>query len=352
MMHRDKKALALLCLAALCLTLLTGCGSKKAKNALFLDYFDTVIEVSAWDMDEARFQEFRTLSEQCFQEYHRLFDRYHTYDGLSNLKTVNDQAGAGPVQVPQPLFDLIEQGLASVQETGGALNIALGPVLDLWSAAREAGLAQPESASLPDRDALEQAALLCRTDWVELNPAQATVFLKEPGMILDLGALAKGYAVELTTNRLKEAGFTDFLINAGGNVRTCGSPARGNQQWNLGLQSPRKGDSSLYLTVTAGETSMVTSGSYQRYYTVDGTDYGHIIDPATLLPGDRYLSVTALHPDSGVADMLSTSLFLMEYDVGAALAAQYGAEVLWILPDGELRCTDSLRDRITVLDQE
>ena len=117
MMHRNKKALALLCLAALCLTLLTGCGSKKAKNALCLDYFDTVIEVSAWDMDEARFQEFRTLSEQCFQEYHRLFDRYHAYDGLSNLKTVNDQAGAGPVQVPQPLFDLIEQGLASAQET-------------------------------------------------------------------------------------------------------------------------------------------------------------------------------------------------------------------------------------------
>ena len=136
---------------------------------------------------------------------------------------------------------------------------------------------------------------------------------------------------------LKEKGVTSALLNAGGNVCTIGTPPD-SDSWNVGIQDPDD-TTKIYDKISVSDKSVVTSGNYQRYYTVNGKIYHHIIDPETLMPADLYKNVTVITGDSQIADMLSTALFILPYDDGKKLAQQYGADVLWIFTDGHAEKT-------------
>ena len=156
-------------------------------------------------------------------------------------------------------------------------------------------------------------------------------------MTLDVGAIAKGYAVERVAQMMEDAGMTGYLLNVGGNVRTIGQRSD-EEKWSVGIENPgiEGGDDYIsYLKIS--DLSLVTSGSYQRYYVVDGVRYHHIIDPDTLMPGNRYLSVSILASHSGMADGLSTAIFNMPYETGLALIETIeGVEAMWVLTDGTI----------------
>ncbi|MBR5226138.1 MAG: FAD:protein FMN transferase, partial [Clostridia bacterium] len=166
----------------------------------------------------------------------------------------------------------------------------------------------------------------------------------DPDMQLDVGAVAKGYAVEVVSQLLLSGDMSSFILSGGGNVRTGNPPKDGRSAWGIGIQDP---DGAVFGTGDIVETfflsgmSVVTSGDYQRYYTVDGKNYHHLIDPDTLMPGAHFRAVSILTEDSGLADLLSTAAFLMPYEESRAfIESMDGVEALWILPDGSITMTD------------
>ena len=144
------------------------------------------------------------------------------------------------------------------------------------------------------------------------------------GAELDFGAIAKGYAVDLAYERLVESGFTDFLINLGGNIRVCGSPEPGRKEWNVAVRDPsgRRPPSLLPRPLRSGE-AVATSGSYERFIEIDGRRFSHIIDPRTGHPVDNGLgSVSVIAPSAMMADAYSTTLFVLGREQGAAFLAK------------------------------
>jgi thiamine biosynthesis lipoprotein len=157
-------------------------------------------------------------------------------------------------------------------------------------------------------------------------------------MSLDVGAVAKGYAIEKVAVYLENKGISGYLLNVGGNVRAIGTRGDG-KAWNAGVENPDTTSAEPYIAqVGLINQAIATSGNYQRYYTVDGKNYHHIIDSSTLMPGENFVSVSVVCDDAGVADSLSTALFLMTYDEGLELSASLDIdEVIWVLPDGSIK---------------
>ena len=181
---------------------------------------------------------------------------------------------------------------------------------------------------------LLEASAHTNIDDLLIDEANGTVTITDPQMTLDVGAVAKGYAVEMTARMLEERGISGFVINVGGNVRTVGTKANG-ELWLAGIENPVPDSEEPYVAYLglAGE-SIVTSGSYQRFYIVAGKNYHHIIDAETLLPAERYLSVSIVCKDSALGDALSTALFCMTPEDGLALIESIpDAEALWIMTD-------------------
>lgn len=332
-----KRRIFSLLLAAL---LLTGCTTKTVRpdnsltqyQASFLTLFDTVTTIIGFADSE---ESFRSQAQAIHDEllvYHQLFDIYHDYEGINNLKTINDQAGIAPVAVDERIIALLLDCREIYDATGGQVNVAMGSVLSLWHDARSRGIDDPENAALPDRAALENAALHRGFDTVIIDEAASTVYISDPEQSLDVGAIAKGWAVEQVCLTLPEG----ILLSVGGNVRSTGPKPVSEAPWIVGVQDPDGANNDFLHTLNISTGSVVSSGDYQRYYTVDGVAYHHIIDPDTLLPANYWRAVTILCEDSGLADALSTAVFTLPQDEGQALLDQFGAQALWVALDGTL----------------
>lgn len=327
-------------LACLLLIPLASCGGIGGGNekytAYTLDYFDTVTTVIGYaDSKEA----FDLVANDIFatlRRYHELFSIYDSVDGINNLKTLNEERSA---VISEELFDFLEYGKAMYEKTDRRMNIGMGAVLSLWHKAREEGLLDPVRAALPDEEALREASLHCDLDALVIDRQTMTATLTDDKMLLDVGALGKGYAVEMAAKQLEEAGITGYILNAGGNVRTVGTRADGSF-WLVGVEDPNR-EGEYLSTVPVADASLVTSGSYMRYYYVKGKAYHHIISPDTLMPSEFFVSLTVLCRDSAEADALSTALFTVSYEEGLRMLENFpDAEVLWLFPDGEIRTTE------------
>ncbi len=321
----------LLCLL-LALLLLTGCagaGEQKQYTASFLTLFDTVTSITGKAKSQADFSAKAQAIHDELLIYHRLFDIYNDYDGVVNLKTVNDSAGGAPVTVDRRIIDLLQDCKAYYELTGGKVNAAMGSVLVLWHEARQDSINDPANAYLPDTDALTAAAEHMDLDAVIIDEAASTVQITDPDVRLDVGAIAKGWSVQRVCGDAPEG----LLVSVGGNVCATGPKDKSGTPWVVGIQNPDGGDKYLH-TLYVKTGSVVTSGDYQRCFVVDGALYHHIIDPNTLYPSALWRSVTILCADSGLADALSTALFLLPQAQGQALLTETGAEAMWVDREG------------------
>lgn len=320
--------------------LFCGCAGQKPDvyNTVYLNLFDTVTTV----MGTASSREaFLLQANQIYNKllyYHQLFDIYNSYEGIVNLKTVNDRAGIAPVVVDSAIIQLMLDCKEYYTLTGGKVNAAMGSVLQLWHEAREQGLNNPDNAKLPDADALALAAQHTDFDSVIIDEAASTVYICDPELSIDVGAIAKGWAAQ----RVAEAAPEGMLISVGGNVCATGAKLPDGTPWVVGIQNPDGSGNHLH-TIRLSGGAVVTSGDYQRTYTVDGKAYHHIIDPATQMPSEYWQSVTVICADSALADALSTALFLLPLAEGQTLAKQCSAEVFWLDKENNESCTDGFR---------
>ena len=333
---------------------LTACGSgEKVQNTkhteVFLDTFDTVIQVVGYTKTEEELNNYTKKIHDRFDELNKLYDIYNNYDGINNIKSINDSAGIKPVKVDKRIIDLILFSKKWYSSTEGKMNIAMGSVLKIWHKYREEGQNNPANAKVPEMTELKTAAQHMDIDKVIVDTENSTVYLSDPQMSLDVGGVAKGYATELVAKEIAAEGFTSGFISAGGNVRTLGNPPAGvKQSWSVGVQDPDQsgemGETHVLDTLSVGKASVVTSGDYERYYTVNGKRYHHIIDPDTLMPGTNYRSVTVVTEDSGMADFLTKGFFLLPYEQSRKLAESMdNVEVLWVMPDKSIEATEGMK---------
>ncbi len=328
----------LLCFMFLLSLGMAGCGKKAEKYSTYsFDYFDTVTTVTGYAGSQ---QEFDAVAQGVLtelSEYHRLCDIYHRYDGMENLCTVNELVnGAHPtVTVDRRIIDMLLYAKEMYEKTDGTVNIAMGSVLAVWHDYRTEGTDEPWAAKLPTMEILTEAVKHTDINALIIDENACTVTLTDPDMRLDVGAVAKGYAVEMVARSLEEQGISGYVINVGGNVRTVGTKGDG-EPWTVGIENPEEDSEESYLAYLelTGE-ALVTSGSYQRYYVVDGKRYHHIIDPETLFPSEGYVSVSVVCGSSADGDVLSTALFCMDFEEGLALVESLdGVEAMWVLTDG------------------
>ena len=337
-MRGCKLRYVLMCCLLLSSIGLAGCRTELEKYSTYsFDYFDTVTTITGYADNQETFDKVAGDILAELSEYHKLFTIYHRYDGMENLCTINELVNGThrTVKVDRRIIDMLLFAKDMYEMTDGTVNVAMGSVLAIWHEYRTAGIDEPWAAKLPPMEVLEEGAEHTDINNLIIDEEACTVTLADPAMKLDVGAIAKGYAVEMAARSLEENGVTGYVINVGGNVRTVGTKGDG-APWTVGIENPEEDSDEAYLAYLelTGE-SLVTSGSYQRYYMVDGKRYHHIIDPVTLMPSEGYVSVSVVCESSADGDALSTALFCMEIEEGMTLIESLpDTEAIWVLPDG------------------
>lgn len=351
--------------ATLILAFMTGCqqngNSEQPPTEVYEKYqttffsepgselFNTTITVVGYAKSEDEFKNYMEILHARMLGLHKLYDKYNDYEGINNIKTINDYAGVKPVEVSKDLIDLILFCKKQYEEIGEKTNIAMGSVLKIWHDYREEGKDNPD-AKIPPMDKLLEAREHTDINKVIVDVENSTVYLDDPLMSLDVGAVAKGYATELAVQEIMREGFTSGIISSGGNIRAFGQPMDGiRDKWGVGIQDP---DVSSYAdasernldVIFLTDASVVTSGDYDRFYKVGDMVLHHLIDPDTLMPGDYFRAVTIVTENSGMADFLSTIVFLLPFEEGKELVESLdNTEALWIFKDRTVEATEGMK---------
>ncbi|MBQ5503701.1 MAG: FAD:protein FMN transferase [Oscillospiraceae bacterium] len=254
-------------------------------------------------------------------------------DGASEISAVNS---AGSAKVSQETAELVASALSLCEMTDGALDISVYPVTRAWGFTT-GDYRVPQEAELEE--------LLRLVDYTKVTVSGDTVTLGE-GMLIDLGAVAKGYAGDRVTALLRSSGVKSALINLGGNVQCLGRKPDGTK-WKIGVQDPS--GSGYVGVIEAEDEAVVTSGGYERYFELDGKTYWHIIDPSDGRPADSgIISVTVVGASGLACDGLSTALFVMGKEKAAGLWRENGGfEAVFVTENGDIIITEGILDRFT-----
>ncbi len=303
----------------------------------YMDYFDTASTIVGYEETQEAFEEKCAFIEERLSHFHKLYDIYNSYEGVTNVYNLNKEAGIEAVEVDEDIIALFEFCKEMYDLTGGKTNFAMGTVLSIWHTYRENGNYDYFTAEVPPMEMLEKANEHCNINDIIIDKENNTVFFADPDLKVDVGAIGKGYATERIALDLEAMGVDNYTLNIGGNIRTIGTKADGTG-WVAGIQNPDiTSEQTFLLRVSFSDLALVTSGSYQRYYYVDETKYHHIIDPDTLFPKDTFTAVSILTPDSGVADAISTACFNLSLEEGMALIESIeNTEAMWVEPDGTI----------------
>ncbi|WP_026196315.1 FAD:protein FMN transferase [Corynebacterium lubricantis] len=296
----------------------------------------TVIEV------QVEAERAQSLIDEAIRRLRIYEHRFSANDPASELGELNSAAGRRPVEVHPELFELISLGIENSLAPKSMLNIAIGPLVQLW----RIGFAD---ANVPDPAAIDAALQLTDPALIELDAESGQVFLARSGMKIDLGAVAKGYIADLIIAYFKDQGAHSAMINLGGNVLTFGpSPRQSDGHWRIGLRHPNNENDQIIGAITVGEQSVVTSGVYQRRLNKDGRTYHHILDPATGYPLETdVVSLTIVSPRSVDGEIWTSRLFgRSASEILLEISTQPECSALVITEDLELYASGELREQL------
>ncbi|WP_324717395.1 FAD:protein FMN transferase [Carboxydochorda subterranea] len=280
----------------------------------------------------------RAAVDAAMAEVERLDALFDRFDPDGPLARVAKGAGRHAVEVPEEVGRLTRLALTVAQQTEGAFDPTVAPVVDLWgfgaSYDRDPPRHPPKAQELAQAVGLVDFRQVC----VRHEGTSWSIYLEQPGMALDLGAVAQGYAADRAIEVLEKAGLSSALVDVGGEVRALGRRPGDGKPWRLGIQHPRQ-SGKLLDTVTLQDGAAATSGDYERYFEFEGVRYTHLIDARTGQPSRRAISVTVFHPTSAaVADALSTALAIVGPEQGERLLRQWpGTSAILVDPSMRVR---------------
>ena len=283
---------------------------------------DTPVTLTLYGANEKTLRTDKNEAFALFSKIDKLSTRYDIIEG--NIGYINSESGKS-ITIDPLLAEQLETAIAYSQKTDNQFNIALGKLIDLWQK-------KEIKNTLPTED--EISLSLKNTDSSEILLADNRLTIPE-GMVLDLGAVSKGYAIEKTGQLLNaKQHLTGAIINGGGNVKVLGTPP-GKDFYRIGIQDPREPDQLIGTTTLSHKNTISTSGDYQRYYTINGIKYPHIFSSRTGFPAKENVAVTVITQNGMLADILSTILYLLPYKEGLAFSENlpFKVEVLWISKD-------------------
>lgn len=280
----------------------------------------TVIKVELWSADAV---EGRALAREVMKEMHRIDDLMSTYKPESELSHVNASAAAGPVMVNDELLMLIKHALEFSDITNGAFDITYASAGQYYDYRK---------GKKPDSNQLARALPAINYHHVRLDTTLSTVQFLQPGVRIDLGGIAKGYAVDRGIAMLQGAGVRNALVSAGGDTRVIGS--HWDHPWKIGIRDPRDGEGIVSM-IPLEDAAISTSGDYERYFEEDGVRYHHILNPGTGDSPREVHSTSIIGSNATDTDALSTSVFV--------LGVEKGLELVNSLPDTEAIIIDNRR---------
>jgi thiamine biosynthesis lipoprotein len=301
----------------------------------------TIVTVFLWGDDEAKAAK---AADAVFGEMRRIDAMMTTWTPDSEVSKVNQAAGVKPVVVGAETFKVIARAYDVSKRSGGVFDITVGAFHGLWKFDEDMDGTLPDPADVKAR--------LAKIGWkhLRLNPKKRTVFLDKRGMGITLGGIAKGYAVDKCVELLHEAGFVDFMVQAGGDMYVAGK--KGAAPWIVGIRDPRGPDGSMFALAPVEDHSFSTSGDYERGFVKNGIRYHHILDPRTGQPAHASRSVTVRAKDAFTADAWSKVMFILGPKDAEALIRREKLtdfEVVWVDDKNEVSMTKGLEGVLRIV---
>jgi thiamine biosynthesis lipoprotein len=326
-----------------------------APRATKIQYADramgTNVTVWLWTADERGAAQ---AAEAVFDEMKRLDKEMTTWEPRSDgqarseppseVVQINAAAGDKPVKVSAETFAVIERAVDVSRRSNGVFDITVGAFKGMWK------FDEDMDGTLPDPADVKRRLALVNWKDIKLDPRKRTVFLKHRGMSITLGGIAKGYAVDKCAEILRGRGFTDFMMQAGGDMYIAGK--KGDEPWTVGIRDPRGPTNALFATAPITDHSFSTSGDYERGFVKDGVRYHHILDPRTGQPAHASRSVTVRAKDAFTADAWSKVMFILGPKPALALIKREKLtdfEVVWVDDQNQIVMTDGIKDALRVL---
>jgi thiamine biosynthesis lipoprotein len=272
---------------------------------------------------------------EAFGEFRRIDALMSLHRPDSELSRLNARAAAGAVEVSPDLFRVIAAAQEIAEKSEGSFDITIRPLVDLWGFLWK-------KYRLPTRKELEAVLPRVRYTLVELDAERRTVRFRAPGVSLDLGGIAKGYAVDCAVEKLRSLGITNAMVKAGGDLRVMGAPP-GGTHWVVQLEDPRK--EGRRARVPLRDAALSTSGNYENFFEAGGVRYSHILDPRTGVPVQGLAACTVIAPTCTESDALATACFVLGADKGMA---KFGARYpMLFVPEPAARAPDNRQIRKT-----
>ncbi|MBD8071437.1 FAD:protein FMN transferase [Bacillus sp. PS06] len=329
--------------------IIAGCSQSKGSKTISTPYkqtaflMGTVVTVKIYDEGK------EAVLEPVFhriEELARQITMNEENEDESEVTRINKMAGIEPVKVSEDLYKLIESGKQYSQIADGTFDISVGPLTSLWHIGYS-------DAKKPDESEIQEVLSLIQYEDIELNEDNQTVFLKQSGMKLDLGAIAKGYITDEVLAVLKENQVETAIIDLGGNVYVMGKNTSG-KDWTIGIQDPFSPRGEIVGRIAESNISVVTSGVYERYLEVDGVKYHHILNPKDGYPYSNDIAgVTIISDKSMDGDALSTSVFSKGIEDGMAFIEEIeDAEAIFISHDKKISMTSGIKKQFELVNEQ
>ena len=300
------------------------------------DLLGTVTSLTLYDTVE------QAVFDEAFSIVSDIDKRMSVNRADSEISSINMDSDGDFVPVSTDTYELIKQAVDFSDSFGGTFDITIGAVVELWKSGETFSV-------LPDESDIRNKLSLI--NYRDISFDENGVRLNKPGMKLDLGSIAKGYACDKTVEYLKSRKVTSALLDFGGNIYAHGTKP-GGSSWSIGIRNPIIGENDVVCSVNVQNTSVVTSGVYERYFEENGKMYHHLLDPKTGYPVDNgLLSVTIVDVSSTRADALSTACFVLGLENGYALIESLPeSEAIFITENNTIFVTSGLAENVSLLD--
>ncbi len=334
------KVLIFLVIAAMLGTLLASCSPKAEKQA---DMEEVVLGTfGSMRVFATSTKKGEAAMEKAFQRIKDIENKMSTSIEESFIHQINEKAGKEAVEVDDDTLFVIKEALSYEDVTNGAFNIGIGSLIDLWGIGKE-------WQKIPTSEEIQEALKHMDIDQLEIKDHH--IYLKDANMMLDLGGIAKGYAVDEAAKTLRESGIESGFVNMGGDIYALGTKEDGSP-WMIGIQNPEIGSNGVMAKLPLSNQSIVSSGDYERYFIEDNVHYHHILDPETGYPTDNRLSsVTVVSEKAIDGDVLSTAVFVMGLEKGLLFLEELeDIEGVIITKDKQVFATSGVKDKLEIID--
>ena len=280
--------------------------------------------------------------DNAFQIFNRIDAVMNEWKEGSPLAQINAGASAGPVFAPADLCEVISLALAGAKKTRGLFDPTWASLREVWKFAAD------RTGAVPDAGVLKAQCALVSWKDVELEPLKAptpeaacTVRFKKPGMRLGLGGIVKGWGVDQAVKQLRDAGYQNFFVQAGGDLYLSGKV--GDRAWKVGIRDPRGAEDKTFARTEVTNATFSTSGDYEHFFIEGGVRYHHLIDPRSCQPARKSVSATVLAKSAVDAEVLTKATFILGWPDGQKLAAGSGAKLVLVDADGGVHFSPELK---------